>query len=148
MITIISIALLTLVASIIGTIGGFGLSTIMIPLLLTSLPVAHVLLFVGIIHACEGVWKMILFRSGIRWNILITFGIPAMVASTLGSLFSLFIPSFFLVRLIGLFLICYSILIVIKPHFSFSSSTKNLVIGGVSNGFISGISGKSSVEVI
>jgi uncharacterized protein len=42
------IAALTLVASAVGTLTGFGTSTIMVPVLASFLPVPQVLLLVGI----------------------------------------------------------------------------------------------------
>lgn len=44
------IAILTFFASGIGTLTGFGTTTIMVPVLLSFVPLAEALLFVGIIH--------------------------------------------------------------------------------------------------
>ncbi len=54
---IIYIALLTMLASIIGTLAGFGISTIMVLILLTIFPLSQTLLLAGIIHWFNDVWK-------------------------------------------------------------------------------------------
>ena len=78
---IIFIAILALIASIVGTITGFGTSTIMVPVLLFFFPVSQVLLLVGIIHWFGNIWKITLFRGGIRWNLLLLFGLSGIVRS-------------------------------------------------------------------
>lgn len=61
---IILIALLTLVASTIGTMTGFGTSTIMIPVLVMFFPPIEVIFLVAIIHWLGDIWKVALFRKG------------------------------------------------------------------------------------
>jgi len=70
------IAALTLVASAVDTMTGFGTSTIMVPVLASFLPLPQVLLLVGIIHRFGDIWKMALFRSGVRWRLIGLFGLP------------------------------------------------------------------------
>ena len=67
------IAALTLIASAVGTLTGFGTSTIMVPILASFLPVPQVLLLVGIIHWFGDIWKMLLFRIGVRWRLIFLF---------------------------------------------------------------------------
>ena len=52
---IVLLVLLTFFASIIGTLAGFGTSTIMVPILSLFYPFSLVLFFVGIIHWFEDV---------------------------------------------------------------------------------------------
>jgi uncharacterized protein len=55
---IVLVAVLTLVASAVGTMTGFGTSTIMVPALARFFPLAQVLLLVGIIHWFGNIWKI------------------------------------------------------------------------------------------
>ncbi|MCO5382844.1 MAG: hypothetical protein NHB15_12750 [Methanosarcina barkeri] len=73
---IIYISLLTLLASIIGTLAGFGISTVMVPILLIILPLPQTLLLVGIIHWFNDIWKILLFREGIRWKLFLLSAFP------------------------------------------------------------------------
>ena len=63
---ILFISILTFIASIVGTVTGFGTSTIMVPALLFFYPLPQVLLLVGIVHFAGNIWKMIFFHSGLR----------------------------------------------------------------------------------
>ncbi len=58
------IALLTVFASGVGTLTGFGTSTIMVPVMVSFLSLSETLLFVGIIRWFGDVWKLTLFRRG------------------------------------------------------------------------------------
>src|SRR3989344_5439397 len=73
--------LLTLVSSSVGTMTGFGTSTIMVPVLSLFLPIPQTLLFVGIIHWFGDIWKIIFFKKGWNAKIILLFGIPGIVSS-------------------------------------------------------------------
>ena len=62
----ILIALPTLLASAVATVTGFGTSTIMVPVLVSFLSLPQTLLLVGIVHWFGDIWKMLLFRQGVR----------------------------------------------------------------------------------
>ena len=138
---IIYIALLTMLASLIGTLAGFGISTIMVPILLTIFPFPQTLLLAGIIHWFNDIWKMILFREGIRWKLFLAFGIPGILASFLGSSLSLSIPREILSRALGMFLIAYVIFIVLNKSFKLSQKLSVANSCGALTGFFAGIFG-------
>ncbi len=138
---IVYIALLTMLASLIGTLAGFGISTIMVPVLLIFLPLPQTLLFVGIIHWFNDIWKMLLFRKGIRWRLFLAFGIPGIIASFIGSSLSLKIPWEILSRALGVFLIAYVLFIIFNKTFKLSQRLSVAVSGGILTGFFAGIFG-------
>lgn len=138
---IIYIALLTLLASIIGTLAGFGISTIMVPILLIVLPLPQTLLLVGIIHWFNDIWKMLLFREGIKWKLFLAFGLPAIFASFIGSSLSLKIPREILSRALGIFLIAYVLFIIFNRAFKLSQKLSVAISGGALTGFFAGIFG-------
>jgi uncharacterized membrane protein YfcA len=119
---IVYITLLTLLASLIGTLAGFGISTIMVPVLLIMLPLPQTLLLVGIIHWFNDVWKMLLFREGIKLKLLFAFGLPGIFTSFIGSSLSLKIPREILSRALGVFLIAYVLFIVFNRAFNSGSA--------------------------
>ena len=80
------IGALTLVASAVGTLTGFGTSSIMVPVLVSFYPLPQTLFPVGIIHWFGDIWKMLLFRSGVRWRLVLLFGGAGIVATVLGGL--------------------------------------------------------------
>ncbi len=138
---IIYIALLTLLASLIGTLAGFGISTIMVPVLLIFLPLPQTLLLVGIIHWFNDIWKIILFRKGIRWKLFLAFGLPGIFASFLGSSLSLRISREILSRALGVFLIAYVLFIIFNKTFKLSQKLSVAMSSGALTGFFAGIFG-------
>lgn len=138
---IIYIALLTLLASTIGTLAGFGISTIMVPVILIILPLPQTLLLVGVIHWFNDVWKIILFREGIRWKLFLAFGLPGILTSFIGSSLSLRISRETLSRALGVFLIVYVLFIIFNRTFKLSQKLSVAVSGGALTGFFAGIFG-------
>lgn len=138
---VVYIALLTLLASLIGTMAGFGISTIMVPVLLIILPLPQTLLLVGIVHWFNDIWKMLLFRNGIRWKLLLAFGLPGIFASFLGSSLSLRISREILSRALGVFLIAYVIFIIFNRTFKLSQKLSVAISSGTLTGFFAGIFG-------
>jgi hypothetical protein len=135
------VLLTTLVASGIGTIAGFGTSTIMVPALMTLFPVPETLLFVGIMHWFGNIWKMLLFRRGIRWRLILTFGIPGTITSFLGASIALSLPQGILLRVIGVLLVLYALLVYLKPYRHLPETTATAVGGGAFYGFLAGATG-------
>lgn len=135
------IALLTLLASIIGTLAGFGISTIMVPVLLIVLPLPQTLLLVGIIHWFNDIWKILLFRKGIRWKLFLAFGLPGIFASFIGSSLSLRISREILSTALGIFLIAYVLFIVFNRTFKLSQKLSVAVSSGALTGFFAGTFG-------
>ena len=85
MLEIAALAALALAAATVGSVTSFGTSTIMVPVLALFYPFEAVLLFTGIVHAANNVGKMTFFRSGIRWRLILMFGIPGLLVSFIGS---------------------------------------------------------------
>jgi len=138
---IIFIAILALIASIVGTITGFGTSTIMVPVLLFFFPVSQVLLLVGIIHWFGNIWKITLFRGGIRWNLLLLFGLSGIVLSYVGASLSLSIQASVLSRILGCFLLLYVFFLMLRPNFKIPRKNIVSISGGALSGFFAGIFG-------
>src|SRR3989338_1882973 len=108
----LSIAILTLVAASVGTVTGFGTSTIMIPVLAVFLPPAEAILFVSIIHWFGDVWKVALFRKGLNLKLIALFGITGLAASAVGASISLGTNATVFLRLLGVFLAAYSVFLM------------------------------------
>src|SRR3989344_529410 len=108
------IGLLTLIASFVGTLAGFGSSTIMLPIMIIFLPYEVALLLVGIIHFFDDVWEIFLFRQAVNWKLLLSFGVPGAIASYFGARLAIIEPHTILLRLLGLLLILYVFLLIKK----------------------------------
>ncbi|MFH1426090.1 MAG: sulfite exporter TauE/SafE family protein [Candidatus Kerfeldbacteria bacterium] len=138
---IIWIALLTFFASVVSTLSGFGLSTIMIPVLLLFFPLPPTLLLVGIIHLSGDVWKIILFKKGFDWKIVLSFGIPGVIAAFIGARLSFSIDETILLRLLGALLIFFVLFIFAKQKFKLPKTITTGIAGGALSGLLAGIVG-------
>ncbi|MBU0482750.1 MAG: sulfite exporter TauE/SafE family protein [Proteobacteria bacterium] len=137
----ILLCLLTFVASGIGTATGFGTSTVMMPVLTLFFPVPLALLFVGIIHLCGDLWKVLLFRSGCDWKLVLCFGLSGIIASFLGASFSLSVPALPLKKMLGLFLILYVIFLFLKRDWAMPQTGTTALAGGFCSGLFAGFFG-------
>lgn len=138
---ILGIGALTLVASIVGTTTGFGTSTIMIPVLLFYYPLPQTLLLVGVVHFVGNLWKMLFFRSGIRWDLLLIFGIPSISASFIGASLTFSFDQTLLQRILGGALILYMFFLVMRTSWKLRATKTTAAIGGILSGFMAGMFG-------
>ncbi len=137
----VGIAILTVVASAVGTMTGFGTSTIMVPVLLLFYPLPETLLFVGIIHWFGNLWKVLLFRGGFQWKLVLWFGVPGIAATYLGAALVPNVSPTLLSRILGGFMIGYVIFLLLKSSFQIRANIGTSLVGGALSGFLAGIFG-------
>lgn len=138
---IVYISLLTVFASGVGTLTGFGTSTFLVPTLLIFYPLGQTLLLAGIIHWFGDIWKIILFKKGVRLLFVLTFGLPGIIATYIGARIVFDIPETILSRILGFFLLLYVLFLAVKPSFKLPKDTKTSIVGGALYGFSAGIFG-------
>jgi len=138
---ILLISVVVIIAGGIGTLTGFGTSTIMVPVMLLFYPVPQTLFFVGIIHFFGNVWKLLLFRKGLRWRLILSFGIPGIAATFLGASLVFNVPTAVLSRVLGSFLILYVVYLFTKSSFKVKPSLVFGACGGALSGFFAGVFG-------
>ena len=136
---LIYFSLLTLISASIGTMTGFGTSTIMVPILSLFLPLPETLLFVGVIHWFGDIWKILFFKKGLNWKLILLFGVPGIVLSFFAAKLPLTLPESLLQRSLGLFLIAYVVFLFFKPDWKIKPSTTTAVLGGSLSGFFAGM---------
>lgn len=137
---LVYITLATFLAGLVGTITGFGTSPIVIPIALLLLHFPEALLLGGIIHLFDDLWKLLLFRKGVRWRLVLFFGIPGVLASLAGALLIFHIEEEFLMRFLGAFLVVYSFLLILNG-FELKQKDSTAIVGGVMSGFFAGLTG-------
>lgn len=135
------VCVLTFFGSAIGTATGFGTSTVMIPVLVFFVPLPVALLFVGIVHLCGDIWKILLFKRGLNWRLILGFGLPGILASFLGASFSMQAQAFPLKRVLGAFLVLYVIFLFLKSRWSLPRTYGTAVCGGILSGLFAGFFG-------
>lgn len=138
---LVFIAFLTLFASAVGTITGFGTSTIMIPVLVLFLPPIETIFFVSIIHWFGDAWKVLLFRKGFSLKLIALFGIVGLVASYFGASLTLQIEQPTLLRVLGAFFVSYAVFLLYQSAFRIPATNVAALSGGALSGFFAGVFG-------
>lgn len=133
--------LLTLLAEIIGTIGGFGSSVFFVPFANIFFDFHTVLGITAIFHLSSNLSKIYLFRKGLNKKLIIQIGIPSVLFVIIGSFLSKFFESRILEITLGVFLIALSLLFLIKDKLVIPAKFKQTVIGGAFSGFSAGLIG-------
>lgn len=137
----LNVLTLVLIASSIGTITGFGTSTILMPTLSLFYPLTETLLFVGIIHWFGDIWKMLFFKKGTDWKLILLFGTTGIAVSFVGARLTGVISQDLLKKLLGGFLIAYVAFIWKNPKLRLSKTNTNALLGGGMSGLFAGLLG-------
>ena len=132
---------LALIAEIIGTIGGFGSSVFFVPLGNFYFDFHSVLGLTAIFHVSSNLSKIFLFKKGLDKKLLLNIGAPAVVFVIVGGLLTKYMESTYLEIILGLFLVGFSLLFLIKSKVTISPNKKNAVVGGAFSGFSAGLLG-------
>src|SRR3989344_1767762 len=95
-------------SEIIGTVAGFGSSTIFLPLTLLFFDFKTELVLVALMHIFGNIGRISFFKHGLDKRILLIFGIPSIVLTLAGALLVSYLPQDILKGLLGVFLIAYT----------------------------------------
>lgn len=128
-------------SEVVGTMAGFGSSTIYLPLASYFVDFKTALVLVAIFHLFGNISRITFFRHGLDKRVLLIFGLPSFLLSLLGAILVGDFSQTFLKLLLGIFLISLSITFLVKPKLAFPATTKSLVLGGGISGFITGLIG-------
>ena len=128
-------------AVIIGTVAGFGSSTVLLPIALFFVDFKTAIILVAILHISGNISKITIFKQGLNWKILAIFGIPSILLAILGANLIDLIPQDIMKLILGIFLIVFSATTLVKPSMKIPVSKKNLVAGGSISGFLAGLIG-------
>ena len=130
-----------LIAEIIGTMAGFGSSTIFLPLALLFVDFKTAIVLVAIFHLFGNLSRIIFFREGFDKRIILQFGVPSVLLSLLGAFLIGVLPQPLLKLILGIFLITTSSSFLIKPRLKLPANTSTFVAGGSTTGFITALVG-------
>ena len=133
--------ILSLIAEVLGTIGGFGSSVFFVPIANFFFDFQSVLGITALYHLSSNLSKIALFRKGFDKKIVFTLGIPAVIFVSIGAYFSSYFNPKILTFILGVFLIALSLLFLIFKQLKVSPKTKNAVIGGSLSGLSAGLLG-------
>ncbi|MDQ3852028.1 MAG: sulfite exporter TauE/SafE family protein [Thermoproteota archaeon] len=130
-----------LVAEIIGTMAGFGSSTIFLPLALMFVDFKTAIVLVAIFHLFGNLSRIIFFREGFDKRIILQFGVPSVLLSLLGAFLIGVLPQPVLKLILGIFLVVTSVSLLARPGLKFAANTRTFIAGGSATGFITALVG-------
>ena len=133
--------ILAIIAEILGTIGGFGSSVFFVPMASYFLDFQSVLGVTALFHLSSNLAKIGFFRKGMDRELLIYLGIPAIAFVTLGALLSRYADPRVLGVSLGVFLVAFSILFLVRETLVVKPGKKNAMAGGALSGLIAGLLG-------
>ena len=83
---ILIVSIITFFAALLTFFSGFGLGTILTPIMLLYFPVEIAIALTGIVHFSNNIFKLFIIGKNLNKDVLIRFGIPAIIAAFFGSL--------------------------------------------------------------
>ena len=128
-------------AEVIGTIAGFGSSTIFLPLALLFFDFKTALVLVALFHIFGNISRVSFFKSGMDRHTLLVFGIPSVVLTLFGALLVNFISQDILKGILGAFLIFYAVASLWREDLQVKQSLFSSLVGGGISGFLAGLIG-------
>lgn len=154
---IILISIIAFFVSILTFFSGFGLGTLLTPVMMLFFPIELAIALTGVVHFFNNIFKLFLVGKNANKEVLIRFGIPAVIAAFAGSyvllnikdlqpLFSyhflnkefVVFPVKFIIALILIVFVSFDFI----PFFKKLEFNKSkLPIGGIFSGFFGGLSG-------
>ncbi len=154
---IVIVSIVAFVVAILTFFSGFGLGTILTPVMMIFFPVEVAIALTGVVHFSNNIFKLILVGKNVNKDVLLRFGIPAVIFAFIGAFLLVKIPNIeplysyqlygktfeiFTVKLIvALFMMFFAVVDLI-PYFNNLQFNKNkLPIGGALSGFFGGLTG-------
>jgi uncharacterized protein len=133
--------LITLLAEILGTIGGFGSSLFFVSLAQFFYDFQTVLALTGLLHIFSNSAKLVLFRKTIDWRLVLWLGVSSIALAIAGAYIGRVISFSYARLVLGVFLVIFSLFFFWKPDFKIAATVTNSVLGGSLAGFLAGFIG-------
>ncbi len=133
--------ILSLLAEILGTVGGFGSSVFFVPVANFFLDFQAVLGITALFHVTSNITKIAFFRKGLNKRIIIALGIPAVIFVSIGAWLSNYLNAVWLTFFLGAFLIVLSLIFLIFKKLKIIDTNRNAVVGGALSGLSAGLLG-------
>ncbi len=154
---ITAVVLAAFLASVLTFFSGFGLGTILLPVFTIFFPVEIAIALTGVVHFANNLFKLTLVGRKTDLQVLLRFGVPAIIASFAGAWLLLRItrmPALFDYELFGrtlevtpvklvvaVLLLIFSLLEVIPSVQRIQFGREKLPLGGLLSGFFGGLTG-------
>lgn len=154
---ILLISVVAFLVAILTFFSGFGLGTLLTPIMMIFFPVEVAIALTGIVHFSNNLFKLVLVGKKFDKEVVLRFGIPAVIFAFIGALLLVKIPNIepiysyqlfektfevFPIKLIVAIFMLFFATIDLIPFFNNLQFDKNkLPIGGALSGFFGGLTG-------
>ncbi|MEY4670034.1 MAG: hypothetical protein RL518_2733 [Pseudomonadota bacterium] len=155
--TALLICLAALVASMLTLFSGFGLGTLLMPVVALFFPIEVAISITAIVHLANNIFKLGLVGRNASWLTVFQFGAPAVLAALVGALTLTWLgtmPALYETHLFGtlrpvapvkavagVLIICFVLLELIPAFARLQFDARYLSVGGILSGFFGGLSG-------
>ncbi|WP_396193290.1 sulfite exporter TauE/SafE family protein [Flavobacterium sp.] len=154
---ILLISVVAFLVAILTFFSGFGLGTLLTPIMMIFFPVEVAIALTGVVHFSNNLFKLVLVGKNFDKEVVLRFGIPAVLFAFIGALLLVKIPNMqplysyqlfentfevFPMKLIVAIFILFFAVVDLIPFFNNLQFEKNkLPIGGALSGFFGGLTG-------
>lgn len=128
-------------AEVLGTVSGFGSSILFVPLASLFFDFKSVLGITAVFHVFSNLSKIALFRNGIKKDIALKLGIPAVIFVIIGAWLTTFLTTKSIELAMNVLLVFLAVYLMVNFNKKIVQSDTNLFIGGMASGFLAGIAG-------
>jgi uncharacterized membrane protein YfcA len=133
--------LLAFVSEVIGTVSGFGSSILFVPIASMFFDFKTVLGITAIFHVFSNLSKIVLFKQGVKKEMVKKLGIPAIIFVIIGAYITTILPSEKIELGMNVALVFLAIFLIFNFNKPLKQTDSNLYIGGIASGFLAGITG-------
>jgi uncharacterized membrane protein YfcA len=154
---ILIVSFVALIASLLTLFSGFGLGTLLMPVVALFFPLDVAIAITAIVHLCNNFFKLALVGKGVHFPTLVKFGLPALLFAFIGAvlltylsrssailqyeLFSIRFSTTALKFSIGALILFFVFVELSSKISKMAIDTKYLPFGGALSGFLGGLSG-------
>ena len=137
----VSLISITLLTSVITLFTGFGVGTIMMPVMALFFDVKVAIFLAAIVHFFNNISRILLYRRNLRRDILRRFGIVSVAGAFIGSFAQLYIQSAWLKSGVGIFLILFALASLLPFPIRWKFPPAVDLAGGFLSGLVGGLIG-------
>lgn len=131
----------SLLAEVVGTVGGFGSSVFFVPIANFYLDFNAVLGLTAVFHVASNLSKIAQFKKGLDKKLIVYLGVPAVVFVIVGGYLAKVLVTHYLEIILGIFLVSLSLLFLIKRDLVIKAGKFQAGLGGALSGFLAGLLG-------
>lgn len=136
---IIIICLTAFAASMLTFFSGFGLGTILLPVMAIFFPIEVAVALTGVVHFLNNLFKFVLVGRHAAWGVVLRFGVPAILAAYVGA--RLLFEMSYVKQVVAVLMILFALFEILPRFKKIQFGLKWMPLGGLLSGFFGGLSG-------